>query len=175
MSRTALPLQENPVRVARTLLHRTLVQAASGAGIHWQVWYLTECGCYETIPKKIKNFLNKHDTETRINITELESNYRGYQLGNRKAFGDTFKQYSLSAASLQENPFASFRAVLGITRANCAKRLCVQPAILYKVETGRSRNLPESLLNALKDADLPVELIEELDTRLEEFYEHFNR
>lgn len=150
-------------------MHRTLVQCAAASGVHWQVWYLTECGCYEQIPKRIRQYLSHRLAER---YDDVEEKYRTYQRISRENARELLQaNQELPQSSLTYQPFRAYRETIGVSRAYLAKILCVQPAILYKLESGRSRNLPESLTRALKEAGLPVEIIEELDARTEEYYE----
>lgn len=172
MTRTRLPLKENPVRTARESIHKTLQQAASGADVHWQLWYLTECGCYARIPPKIEHYLRRKQVWSE----EVEDGYRLYQLYCRDAFGKHYftEGFELPQPSLAQHPVVAFIEQCKLSRSQFAKQLCVQPAVLYKTVENASRHLPRQLIDALTEASLPVELLEELQIRMEEYYEKWH-
>lgn len=167
MTRTKQQLYSSPVRVARNRLAKTIDEAADAAGVHWQAWYLTECGVYNDVPPSINSYLRKND------VAIDGADYTKWRRSRQREFGE---RHSLATIGLPEPssricPFLSFREWIGISRLELAKSLCVQPAVLYKLETGQSRHLPQQLAEALEVAGLPVELIDELNDRTEEFYE----
>lgn len=155
-------LEASPVRVARLAIHKTIAEASEAAGIHWQTWFLTEQGCYEEVPGRIMDYLGR--------LSFAEEEYYQYRFDKQKAFGERYSLV-LPPVDLHKSPVQSIRESLNLSRASFAKSLAVQVAHLYNCEKGRARFLPSSLREALQNAGLPVESLDELDERQEEFYE----
>lgn len=98
--------------------------------------------------------------------------YHVYQKEKREAFGES---YGLPIFELgppdDTNPFVDFREVLDLSRMGFAKRFCVHPGLLYRVENGISQSLPEQLADALRDAGVKPWVLSELDFRIREQHE----
>lgn len=167
MPRSALNLTANPVRIARKRLGKTVKQIAKEADVHFQAWYLTECGCYNRVPPVILKYLFGK------NILISNDEYQKFRQDSQALFGARhFNGCGLPAFSNTLPPIEAFRLHCGIeSRAAFAKGLCVQVALLYKLEHGEVRHLPAQVFQALITAGLPVEEVEELDERTVEFYE----
>lgn len=153
-------------------MHKTLGQAAKESGVHWQLWYLTECGCYAGIPPAIEHYLRRKQIWTE----SIPTGYSEYQVTCRIAFGRKYfnEGFSLPQPSISRHPVSTLHDQLKLSRSQFAKQLCVQPAVLYKSTGNTSRHLPRQLVDALTEAGLPVEVIEELQDRTEEFYEQWH-
>lgn len=160
-----LQLADSPIRQARVAIKKTIGEAAEGAGVNWQTWFLTENGCYEDIPGRIIDYLG------RINVSTEE--YFAYRESKQKEFGEShnFDSIGLPPVDLNLSPIESFRKSLGKSRADFAKSLATQVAHLYNCEKGRCRFIPSGLRDALLTAGLPMSLVDELDERQQEFYE----
>lgn len=160
MPETSLHLDNNPVRRARVRLDLSLYAVASAAKVNYQTWYLTECGCYKEIPPVVLAFLEAEG----FNVLHLENEYTDYVSETRDDFAlrfrPVFEQLELGD---EKNSVVEFRETLGLSRAALGKQLCVQPAVLYKVESGHSKGLPQQLREALIEVGIPEDLLEELE------------
>lgn len=160
MPETLLNLQNNPVRRARLKMGLSLTAIAEAAKINYQTWYSTECGCYADIPPGILGFLEAEG----FNVLHLETEYHDFVSETRDEFYlthlDALNKFTLSG---EAHPVEEFRTALGLSRAALAKQLCVQPAVLYKVESGDSKGLPRQLRDALLEAGVSEVLIGELE------------
>lgn len=167
MGKSLLDLSHNPIRLLRHRLGKTVQAAADEAGIHWQAWYMTECGCYNDVPPKISIYLKGKG------YGFSDEDYQNFRLVQQRIFGEEYlKRKGLPAPTLAVPPITEFRKYHGIrSRTSFAKGLCVQPALLYKLEHGMVKYLPDQLYQALLQAGLPVEEVEELDNRTTEYYE----
>ncbi len=101
-------------------------------------------------------------------LPEAVAEYHQYQRDKRHDSGEEygFAVYELGPPTA--TPFASFREAIGLSRMGFAKHFCVHPGLLYRVEQGISKTLPEQLADALKEAGLAVGIIDELRYRIEE-------
>lgn len=164
-------LERSPLRIFRERAGHSIESAAAFAKIHWQAWYMTECAVYAALPPAVLKAVDKMGGNTET----LKRDYRQFQKEQRELFGiqyrDTFEYFNLPEFKFSQNPFRDWRTKLvDLSRQALAKRLCVQPAVLYKVEHGKSASLPEQVKEALEEAGCPVGVIEELDVRVAEHY-----
>lgn len=153
--------------MARKRLGKTVEKAAFEAGVNRQLWYLTECGCYSSIPPVIDYYLKQKDQP----VDPLD--YLQFRLNTQKEFGRKhLVGKGLPDQSLKIPPIEAFRLHCGVeTRASFAKGLCIQVALMYKLEHGEAKHLPIQIYDALRIAGLPVDDLEELDERTVEYYE----
>lgn len=167
MTRSLLDLADNPVRRARKKIGKSVEQASKEAGIHWQTWYLTECGCYSAIPPAITGYFRRKD------LPVLNEDYQSFRLASQKEFGfQNLLNKGLPPFHSGIAPIQAFREHCGIdSRASFAKGLCIQVALMFKLEHGNVRFLPRQVYDALINAGLPVEDVEELNERTQEHYE----
>lgn len=100
----------------------------------------------------------------------LKSEYKHFIAQKRKEFRNQYAPYGLPEPFAGDSPIVRWRESIGLSRSGLAKSLCVQPSLLERVETGKTYELPEQLVEALKQADFPIHLIEELQERLDECY-----
>jgi len=158
-------LAASPVRQARQAIHKTIAEASEAAGVNWQTWFLVEQGCYEDIPGRMIDYLG------RVNVVVEE--YYEYRRNKQRAFGERYhlSEFSLPPVDITCSPIYSLRMVFGISRADFAKSFAVQVAHLYNCEKGRARFIPSAVREAFRTGGLPVEKVDELDDRQEEFYE----
>lgn len=168
MGKSLLDLSGNPVRIARFRIGKTVQQAADGAGIKWQAWYMTECGCYNDVPPKIERFLYG------LGYLLSSDEYTDFRKAQQRKFGELFIQdKGLPVASLAHPPIKVYREHIGVrSRTSFAKGLCIQPALLYKLENGQAKHLPDQIYQALVTAGLTVDQADELDERTREYYEN---
>lgn len=165
--RSFLRLDANPVRVARRSMRKTIEQITKDANVNWQLWYLTECGCYDRIPPVISQYLADNG------YFLLEQDYFEFQTRQRRRFSERFHPDTINAlpsAASEGCPLTVYRLSLGVARLGLAKGLCVQPAVLWKVEKRHSKCLPAQLHQALLEFGMREENVNELDDRLEEWY-----
>lgn len=159
VTRTELPLEYSPVRQARERLGLTLHGAAEKARINYQTWYNTECCCYALPPVAVITYLEGEGFSSHW----LLEGYSQYRERSRNMFLLNYSgvyQFILEEEELDVHPVVWFREHLGLSRQGFAKELCIQPAVLYKVESGKTGNLPAQLREALEDVDVPVGLID---------------
>lgn len=166
MSRTTLSLNDSPVRVARQKLARTIEEAAEEANVHWQAWYLTECGVYNDVPPAIADYLAAKGRPVD------DDAYTWFRENQQRKFGNHyFRNFKLPEPDLRVAPIKALRDEIDVSRLHFAKSLCVQPALLYKLERAETRALPSQIRAALLTAGLTHEQVEELNERCIEFYE----
>lgn len=156
---------ENPIRKVRLSRGRTLVEFADDCGVNYQALYLNECGVYPTVLPAILKILVKLDNDA----TQLETEYIEFVYNKRLEFGEKHNTVNLPPPVGTLHPFIGFRRALGLSRSKLAKMLCVHPAGLYRLELGLMKHLPGDLRDALLVAGFPVNLVEELDYRVEEW------
>lgn len=165
-----LDLRDNPIRLARNLRGQSIEKAAADAGVHWQAWYLTECGVYNEIPPTILDHLSSLGEDATL----VTQHYHEFVSQQRAAFSAKHKKHftleGLGVPTRTQSPVEHFRRTLGLSRLGFCKSLCVQPGVLYRVEHGKSRSLPQQVRDALREVGMADSLIEELDTRTEEYY-----
>lgn len=160
-------LVDNPVRLARLSLHKTIAEAAELANVDWQFWYLTECGCYERISESIVTFLNRN-----FITGELQESYSEYRKRRQQCFGQDFPTlHTLPLVNSSVSPIESLWEALGIPRTAFAKSLCIQPAHLYRLKKGMCKELPKAVVEALRQAGMSEDNIDELNERQTDFYE----
>lgn len=167
VTKSLLDLTDNPVRQARKRTGKTIDRAAYEAGVNYQTWYLTECGCYDSIPPAILSYFRNKDTEVS------QRTYQDFRESSQRCFGaQNFLGKGIPDFSNTQPPILAFREHCGVpSRAAFAKGLCVQVAFLYKLEHGEMRHLPRQIVEALLTAGVSAEDIEELDERNVEWYE----
>ena len=169
MGKSLLKLSGSPVRKARKQLNKTVQQAADGADIHWQAWFMTECGCYNDIPPKIASYLANNG------LTIDGEEYTEFRKSQQRDFGELFAigERGLPPASLSQPPIRAYREHIGVrSRTSFAKGLCVQPALMYRLENGQVKYLPDQIYQALLVAGLSTEDADELDERTTEYFEN---
>ena len=166
-------LSASPVRLARKRLGLSLQKLSDSLGVQYQLVYLTECGCYTEIPPVILVFLAKEG----FSVGKLEEDYNKFVQKQRRAFGETYfpRDFELPDPAASQNPLTLLRKKLDLNKAAFAKGLCIQPAVLYKIETGQQRTLALQIKVALVEAGLPWVEMKELESRYEEYYDrrHF--
>lgn len=166
-----LNLADSPVRIARLDAGYTIEGAAKRADVSWHAWYNTECGMYAGIPPSIMETL----VTWSFDRDDLQAQYKAHQTRKRQNFGRihwylTVKELPAPSKAIQ--PFRQFREkCLRVSRSRVAKALCVQVAVLYKLETGKNRSMPQQLREAMLEAGFVPTLIDELDDRCIEHYE----
>jgi len=67
-------------------------------------------------------------------------------------------------------PVANFYTQLGLTRTAFCKLICIQPSLLYSLETHKSTKIPESILLAFEEAYFPDFFVEEFQDRMESYF-----
>ncbi len=141
------------------------MQFAGDCDVNYQALYLNECGVYPTILPAILDCLRRLDNDP----SQLELEYTEFRLNKRHEFGALHSHKELPPPVGTKHPFAAFRDVLGLSRSNTAKKLCVHPAGLYRLELGLMKHLPGDVREALLVAGFPGTLVDELDFRTEEW------
>lgn len=167
MNETLLNLKSNPVRKARERLNLSLQQAASKANVNYQLWYLVECGCYASVPPALLRFLEREG----FNVLFVEEEYEEFVARTRDEFyAEHLADYPHIEIETGLHPVVSLRNSFNLSRAGFAKQLCVQPSILYRVESGHTKKLPQQLREALVDVAIPEPIMKRLETGVEEWY-----
>lgn len=161
-------LAENPIRIIRKELKRNQKQFADDCGIHVSGLYLIECGAYSHIFPNILSHIRNKGYDTK----QVEKDYRLYIRHRREYERDTntWANLSVEPLSLLSNPFQAFRSKVDSSRANFCKRLCIQPALVYRLEHGEFKSIPTSVSLALEDVGVPYLVREQLNEQIEEFY-----
>jgi hypothetical protein len=160
----------NPISVIRSNEVQSLRQFARKVKCNFQLLYLTEKGCYVTIPRSILCYCTE---VLGYPSMPLQTSYEEFQRSQRETFGSFFRFAYLDntacLGSLDRNPILAFREHLSLSRVAFCKGLCLPPSVLYKLENSLLRTLPYSVEVALDQALFPVELIGELAERVEEY------
>jgi len=158
----------NPIRVLRLSQHKTLEAFAAECGVHLQALYLNEMGMYPTVLPSISKRITSH---YEVNADELEEQYQQYVSDKRYQFGEVHKPYVLNEPSLGHDPLRDFRTSLGYnTVFGFAIAVAINPTTVRRVESCTTDNFPGQLRLALRDIQLPVGDIEELEIRHQEYY-----
>lgn len=159
----AARLNRSPIRKQRRKYYNNLTEFQRKLGIQYSVAYFTECGCYGKIPDTIiKAFASKG-----VDIPSLRQEYREFQKDCRQEFGEYFRDILLSESFnlVLERVYPSTSFVkllqdeLGMSRAELAKWLCIQTAILYRLEKGQTKEFPDDLVDALYQAGISHDVI----------------
>lgn len=159
----------NPIRVIRLANHKTLESFAAECHIHLQAVYLNECGVYPSIlPSILERLVKKYGS----NRSDVVKQYADYVRTSREEFGleNSFHNYLPGDSDIRISPITKFRADFNLSRLGFAKRICCQPSGISRVERKITSTFPEQLQTALKDAGLPVGILQELLDRQVEFY-----
>lgn len=168
-TKTELPLEHSPVRLARARLNLTLKGASRAAGINYQTWYLTECACYDRVPLTVLHYLENQG----FSSVWLEQEYKRYQERCRTIFFlnyyELFDKVDFENLTGNTHPVEWLRKSLGLSRQGFAKELCIQPAVLYKVESGRTKSIPQQLNEALIEVGLPETVLTQLREETEKW------
>lgn len=166
VGRSLHDLSGSPVRIARKRIGKTVEGAAAEAGIHWQAWYLTECGVYNDVPPAIDEYFYQRG------YILIGSEYNEFRCRNQRDFGLLYLvNKGLPPVDNSVSPMTSYREWVGCrSRSFFAKGLCVQPAVLYLLELGKCKTLPGQLRSALLIAGVSEEDVDELDSRTEDYY-----
>lgn len=141
-----------------------MAQASAEAGCHLQAFFLQEQSVYPHILPAIGDWLKLRG----YYLPEAEREYREFQRQKRVASGEQYGVSILELGAPEGNPMVELRNQLGISRMGFAKRFCIHPGLLYRVEQGVSRSLSEQLTNALLEAGFREKDVRELRDRLEE-------
>jgi DNA-binding XRE family transcriptional regulator len=166
MSRKSELNANNPICEVRLQHHKTLMEFAAEAGIHFQALYLNECGCYPTILPALMALMTRKYQQDKLT---LQNKYDMFVIKKRMEFADKHKPYAWPEVDVSRSPVEMFRKALGYSQIGFAKAICIQPTILYKVERGKSINIPESIKHAFKILQIPYEMVEEFNYRQQEF------
>lgn len=176
-------LSRNPIRKVRTQLGKTLEEFSTLCGVHLQALYLNEQGVYPHILPAVARFIEE---ELELNVEEYQLDYLVFQRNKRAEFGALhdltyYDVARLGEPDLSRHPVVLFRGSLqddrsgkGISRMAFCKGLCIQPSLIYNLECGRAAHLGDQTVEALQQAGLPSTVIDELNTRSEEFRARHN-
>lgn len=158
-------MMENPIRRIRLSKGKTLHDFADDCGINYQALYLNECGVYPTVLPVLLEYIGKlgFDSES------VAQEYKEFVLAKRLEFGACHSTTELPPPVGSLHPFVAFRQALELSRVAFAKSICVHPAGLYRLELGLMKHLPGDVREALTVAGFSINLIEELDYRVEEW------
>lgn len=155
----------SPIKRIRMWAGLTLAEASNEADVHLQAFFLQEKGVYpEILPKILLWAAAKFELDADV----LAIEYTEFQNVKRRASGEQWGLSVLELGPPEGNPIIDFRRALGISRMGLAKYFCIHPGLLYRVEQGISRTLPDQLAGALRDAGLSDANIAELRYRIEE-------
>lgn len=161
-------LAENPIRIIRKELKKTQNEFARNCGIHVSGLYLVECGSYSHIFPSILSYLSNKGYDRK----QIEKDYKAFIKHRRQIEHESssWANVVLDSPSLISNPFLAFRTKMDNTRANFCKRLCIQPALVYRLENGELKSIPSSVEIALSEVGVPYIVLEQLNEQLEEYY-----
>lgn len=161
-------LAENPIRMIRKELKRNQKDFAKDCGIHVSGLYLLECGAYSHIFPSVLGRLES----LGFSRGQVEKDYRQFIKKQREKERDTkvWLSISLDSPNLLLNPFSTFRLKADQSRTSFCKRLCIQPALVYRLEQGNFKNMPASVEIALTEVGVPTVVLAQLNEQMEEYY-----
>lgn len=166
MARKSIP-SKNPIRTIRLSRRESLQEFADKCKVHLQAVYLNEMGMYPTVLPSIMKRLQ----HMGVAIQGVEEQYRDFVEEQRYEFGSLHSPYTLPEPSLSINPLHNFRASLNYhTAFGFAKAICLNPTIVRRVESCAVEDFPGQLVLSLRDIQLPVGDIEELQYQHREYY-----
>jgi len=158
----------NPIRVLRLENHLTLEEFSRECKIHLQAVYLNEMGMYPTILPSIMKRMVEH---YGVLGSEAEEQYEYYIFNKRYSFGEEHSPYTLPESNLSRSPLHQFRLSLNLSTAfGFAKSIAINPTSVRRVEACKVDEFPGQLRIALRDIQLPVGDIEELEYQHQEYY-----
>lgn len=161
-------LDDNPVRKLRQQLGMSLNEMAEEAGLNRFGLLRVESGMYASIPPRVEEFLKKKHPSLDLNVLGIE--YKTFQQNYRKKMFEG-QQLLLPKPNLSRNPVTLFREHLEYGATEFMKKLCVNPGVMHKVEGDQAASIPEQLREALSQAGMSDDELEELDFRISERYE----
>jgi len=141
--------------------------------INLQTWYLTENGCYANVPPVILDYLE----DQGFSAAWVESAYALFIAKSRAAF---FLNYEVTINSIEyshktrkdsaEHPLRTLCDSLGLSRQGLAKELCVQPSVLYKLESGKQKAVPNQLETALLEVGMTSDNLQVFQKKVSEWH-----
>lgn len=164
---------DNPVRVARHRMGKTMEELADSAYIHLQVVFLTEHGTYNRIPPTVLTALKNVDP------VAIQDEYREYQKWSREHYGRLYHLEDIVELGPPggQHPVVAFRTSIGIgeghphglSRMAFCKEFCVHSAEMYSLERGIKFDLSEQFRTAMQQAGLRDTVLAELEFRCQEY------
>lgn len=163
---------DSPIKAARLRHALTIPSVANQLGINYKTYSANEACTYAApLPSILKFFSALGETPS-----ELREAYFSFQKEQRSTNGARLNLYTKQELSgdyeLTQSPFEHFRDELQISRSGFSKQFCIQVGLLFRLERGAFVNLPTDLKVALTQGGLSKEVLEELDYRTSEFFEH---
>lgn len=165
-------LDDNPVRKLRQQLGMSLNEMAEESGLNRFGLLRVESGMYAAIPPRVEDFLKKKHPSLDLNILGIE--YKTFQQNYRKKMFEG-QRLVLPKPNLSKNPVTLFREYLEYGTTEFMKKLCVNPGVMYKVEGDMTASMPEQLREALSQAGMSEDELDELGFRISERYEQQRR
>lgn len=166
-------ISSNPVRQIRLKQHKTLDEFANECGIHIQALFRCEHGMYPSVLPSICQRLNH---QYGIDLAELTTSYEDFIRSKRYTFGKARYPYTLPEPDRKISPLTQFRNYLGFKSAfGMGKAICLGPTTILRAERGDTPRLPGQVEFALRGILLPVEDIQEMSFRQEEFVHGYQR
>ena len=167
------PEHVNPVQLCRKHLGYSLDQLSKATGVNLQAIHLLEQGCYFPVLPRIEEFFVSRNV---IAAEELREAYSNWQFHHRTQFGEAVGIERFQDVGDWDGstcPFEEFRIQrLRVARTAAAKGLCVQPAVLFRLANNQSKTIPSLLSNALLEAGLSLDLLDELAERTRDYYSY---
>jgi hypothetical protein len=148
--------------------HLTLEEFSRECKIHLQAVYLNEMGMYPTI---LPSILTRMVDHYGVLGSEAEEQYQYYVFNKRFSFGEEHLPYKLPEPNLSRSPLHQFRLSLHLSTAfGFAKAIAINPTTVRRVESCKVDEFPGQLRIALRDIQVPVGDIEELEYQHQEYY-----
>jgi DNA-binding XRE family transcriptional regulator len=164
---TEVLIEENPIRICRKALHMTQAKFANEVGIHESAVLLNEQGCYHEILPKILEYLVEQDYDPK----QLQRDYLSFVSMCRKYVRSklSLDEFRLGDQFVTLSPIHQLYRYMKMNRTKIAKLICVQPALLYKVEHGESTHLPSQVELALRDVGVRELVLAQMNEQQDEF------
>jgi DNA-binding XRE family transcriptional regulator len=130
----------------------------------------TEDGCYNDIPPTILRYI----APFFLSPDSVRTNYRLFKSDARRRVKDgkifesfRFQAYVTTDKGVEKdtrNPFVIWRELCGFkSRLSFCKTLCLHPSTVKRLEDGEALDIPESVLESLREIELDPNFIEYLE------------
>jgi len=135
-----------------------------------------EQGLYEDLSPKLSLFLSE---QLDVLPSEIEKQYHDFQRERRQASAQYLSPFPALVMNAHEHPFIYFRNVVTMravgkkTRVGFCILLAMNPAVVIQYENGTKLNLTSVMRDALKDAGVSFQHLEDLDSYGEIWMERY--
>jgi transcriptional regulator with XRE-family HTH domain len=144
----------NPVKRLRKEHKITQQQLADAGDLQRLTVLRTEQGLYEEIPGAVMDGLAR--LVPSLDRGLVARDYSAFQRHMRALYGplsvNRLRFDLVRAAIIKGHPLVELREKSGWTQIGLCKNLCVNAGLIHKWESGKQKEVPRQLLDALRDA-----------------------